>query len=376
MRRRIALIIPYYDREFFIGVGQYAGMHHNWRLDVFKFTSDLPSEISDWPHDGLIVQLFSDRVFESLMRSGKPAVNVSDFRTDWGMPSVYSDNPAIGRMAARHLLEKGFGQMGFFGYAAEQYSRGRRDGFLQECLAAGAVCSVLEHDSHQPLVQGERLRRTLRWLEEFPKPVGVVACNDMLARYLVEICLDHGVSVPEQVAVIGVDNSPVACNLVEVPISSVVPDTRRIGFEAAQMLHHLLEGDAAPTRPVLIPPIAVEPRQSSDVIAVDDPDVVRALTVLRSHLADPAILDLVVAEATTSRRSLERRFRLALGRSIMDEVVRERLERAKRLLRDTDWPMMQIAAETGFASLHHLARTFRRLVKMSPSSYRRRFRPA
>jgi LacI family transcriptional regulator len=208
------------------------------------------------------------------------------------------------------------------------------------------------------------------WLTSLPKPIGIMACNDFRGQHVLEGCRAARLSVPDEVAVIGVDNEHVICDFCQPPLSSVIPAAERIGFEAAGMLDRLMKGEKLEQRQVRIKPLGVAARQSTDVMAIDDGDVVAALKIIR----DRACLGLSVAdilrEVPIARSSLERRFRKTVGRSPQAEIRGVQMKRARQLLCETDLTLNQIAALTGFKHSEYFSVVFKREVGQTPGQYR------
>lgn len=373
-RKRVNIVAPHPGTEFLAGIARHIRLRRDWRVDFLNLSVGPFDPVHRWPHDGIIAQLFMDELGRSILESGKPVVNFSDSHDDWPFPSVHSDNHAIGALGAEHLLERGFRQLGYVLHPGSRYAEDRGEGFAAAAARAGARCETLLLEPQETAGRTVGVRRILEWLTDLPRPMGIGACHDGLARYTVEACLDNGIAVPEEVAVVGVDNSVGTCELVEVPISSVIPDATRIAYECAQLLDQLLRGEAVPNGARLVPPVGVAVRQSTDIVAVGDAEVARAVRYVREHLRDQDVLGGLLEDTARSRRWLERRFRDALGRSIMDEVIRVRLAKARELLRETDLPMPAIAAAAGFTDLNHLGRSFRRVLGINPTAYRAQYR--
>jgi LacI family transcriptional regulator len=210
-----------------------------------------------------------------------------------------------------------------------------------------------------------------RWLQSLPKPVGIMACNDIRGQQVLNLCGRLDIVVPETVAVIGADNDEVLCELSDVPLSSVVPDTLRIGYEAAALLDRLMAGGRAPAKPILIPPLEVVSRRSTDVLALDDPHLVAGLRYIREHAFEPITVNEVARAAGMSRRVFERRFVAQMGRPPKAEVLRLRLERVKQLLAETDWSLAEIAERTGFKYGEYLHTVFTEKARITPGKFRR-----
>ncbi len=212
--------------------------------------------------------------------------------------------------------------------------------------------------------------RVREWLEKLPKPVGILTANDIPARELADACQRFGLRVPDDVALLGVDNDDLECGLSWPSLSSVATPARRIGYEAAKLLDELMAGKPAPREPMFLPPIAVVTRQSTDTLAIDDPAVVAALRFIRAHATGKICVDDVVGHAVEGRRMLEYKFRDFVGHTILKEIRRVRVERVKELLRDTDLSMPAIARRSGFATPQRMAVVFRETTGLTPSAYR------
>ncbi len=204
-----------------------------------------------------------------------------------------------------------------------------------------------------------------------PKPLGLIACNDFRGIQALDACRRSGIAVPEEVAVVGVDNEELVCTLAYPPLSSVVPDARSIGYEAAALLDRLMRGETAPAAPLSIPPVDVITRLSTDINAIADPDVATAMRFIRERACEGIGVADVLSRVPVSRSVLQRRFRSLLGRSIHGAIAGVRLQRAKQLLIDTDLPLSAIAQRAGFSHVEYLCAAFRQATGLSPGTYRR-----
>jgi LacI family transcriptional regulator len=209
------------------------------------------------------------------------------------------------------------------------------------------------------------------WIRSLPKPLGLIACNDFRGIQALDACRRAGIAVPEEVAVVGVDNEELVCTLAYPPLSSVVPNARSIGYEAAALLNRLMKWGPAPTTPLFIPPVEVVTRLSTDVNAIADPDVAAAMRFIREHACEGIAVADVLSQVPVSRSVLQRRFRNLLGRSIHGMIAGVRLQRAKRLLVETDLPLSVIAQRTGYSHVEYLCAAFRQAVGLPPGAYRR-----
>ncbi|WP_406693365.1 XylR family transcriptional regulator [Singulisphaera sp. Ch08] len=293
-----------------------------------------------------------------------------------GRPSIESDHQAIGRCAAEHLLERGFTRFGFLGYPDFAWSIHCYEGFARAVTEAGHGCVEYRHAQpvswgHQQLSWEDEVDGVSRWIREESKPLGLMACNDFRGVQAIDACRRAGIAVPEEVAVIGVDNEDLACELAYPPLSSVIPDCKRIGYEAAALLDHLIKGGKAPSMTRRIPPLGVATRQSTDVNAIADADVAECLRFIRVHACDGIRVANVVAHVAVSKSVLQRRFKTILGRTIHEVIATTRLQRIKQLLRETDLSIEEIAYRTGLSHAEYLSTLFRQATGQSPAAYRR-----
>jgi LacI family transcriptional regulator len=379
--RRVALLLGAdlgYCRQVLRGVQQYVPSEEPWIFhDAAPEMALLPA-LRQWRPDGVIALLFGRPLAAALERLRRPVVNVTHTLADLPFPVVDVDHQQVGRLAAAHLLERGFKNFGYFGSAVASFSIGRFTGFDDALAAAGFSCSRCPGEFWPRLAADTSWsatnRRVLRWLNSLPKPVGVLASNDIPARELAAVCREAGLRVPEDVAILGVDNDDLECSLSSPPLSSVALPAERIGFEAAATLDRLFAGETIEPRERFLPPLGVVTRQSTDILAIDDPELVAAVRYIHNHAARGMRVEDVVRAVPLARRTLEKRFRRHLGRSPFDEIQRVRLERVKQLLSLDQMSVAQIAAQTGFENSQSLAILFRRETGQTCSEFRRQFR--
>ncbi|MFI4876991.1 MAG: substrate-binding domain-containing protein, partial [Blastopirellula sp. JB062] len=218
-------------------------------------------------------------------------------------------------------------------------------------------------------------RRMAAWIEKLPKPIGLMACYDIKGQQILDICRELEIAVPEQVAVIGVDNDRLLCDLCDPPLSSVIPDTRTTGYEAASLLDRQMDGERLSGEGIFVPPLGIATRQSTDVTATDDPIIAKAMQFIREHACDGINVHDVLSVVPLSRRVLEYRFKEAAGKTPHEALVSVRLDRVRQLLRETQLSMADIADRTGFEHVEYMSVAFRKKTGMSPSEYRRHVQP-
>lgn len=379
---RIGLVFGYslsYYRDIVRGIRAFAESRPQWAFTPIAPAPDAIESIRPLNLDGLIAHIFTLDLAKAIVRLRKPVVNVSGVLPNLKIPRVMADHEQTGRLAAQHFLDRGLRHFGFFGYTEHAFSKGREAGFRREVEQAGfSVSSYLSDDPLHPEPTGlcrwdDGLQK---WLVGLARPVGVLSSHDIQGVQLSEACHRAGLRVPDDVALLGVDDDDLFCQVARPPLSSVSLPGERIGFEAARMLEGLLSRrkQDAQSRTVLLPSPGVKTRPSSDVLAIEDEDVVTAVRFIRGRSCKSIGVADVIKVVAVSRRSLERRFRAILGRSVGEEICRVRMEKAKELLSGTEMPIAMVATRSGFSEAKHLSIVFRRETGLTPTEYRRRCR--
>lgn len=366
-------------RRILAGITQYIREHEPWSIylkpaGVERFVSRW---LRDWKGDGIIAAAYGPEVAE-ITTVGVPAVDVTGqlqhLKLQPPVPLVHADDHAIGRLGAEHLIDRNFRHFAFLGYR-QPWSESRRLGF-EGALQARAFTSRSHIFSHPFQSKGgpdeweAQQRALVKWIHSLPKPVGVMTSTDALGQQFLESCQRIGVVVPEQVAVIGADNDVLICDIAHPPLSSVNIDDFQRGYQAASMLSVLMAGKRPKQPAVLIPPAGVTARASTDILAIDDPDLAQAIRFIREHGCQPIQVSDILRHIPISRRVLERRLRNTLGRSIKDEIVRVRLNRATELLTTTDLGLKEIALKAGFRTKSYMGVVFREKLRRTPGSLR------
>lgn len=376
-RPSVALLVETsnnYARGLLEGIVSFVRTHDPWSiwLPEQRRGEPPPQWLARWRGDGIIARIETEEIARVLERIGKPVVDVSAARPLQTVPWVETDDALIARLACSHLLERGFRRLAFVGDSRFNWSRYRESAFVREGNAHGISVQVFGPP------QVRRRSRTVvdesqvlaDWLLALEKPVGVFCCYDIKAQQVLDLCRDRDLAVPEQVAVLGVDNDPLLCNLCTPPLSSVVPDAFRTGYTAAELLDRMLSGEQVTPQPHLIPPLGVETRQSTDTLAIEDEDVAMALRIIRERAREGIDVGDVLREVPISRRVLESRFQKFVGRTPHAEILRVRLLRVQQLLVETDLPIATIAQRAGFVHAEYLTVAFKRESGMAPSVYR------
>jgi LacI family transcriptional regulator len=378
-RPHVALLIDSvysYEQRILRGINRYLRSQPSWSIymDPYRQMRGAPPRwLSGWHGDGIICRSIIPRFTERLRKLKIPIVNLSDIWTDLDLPLIRSDDHAIGRLAAEHLLERGFHHFAFCGYSDTAWSQRRREGFAAALAHQGERCGVYEsgwewYGSHP----GEREYEAIgRWLATLPRPLGVLACNDPRGYHVLEACQRINTAVPDEVAVIGVDDDDLVCSMCRPPLSSVTPNPERIGYEAAALLDHLMAGAKPPRRVMFIEPLGITTRQSTDVLALDDPNLAAAVRCIREHACEGITVPEVLKRVPLRRFELERQFRQYLGHSPQAEIRAVQLKRVKQLLAETDLSLEQIAKLAGYKHPEYMNVVFKRLTGQTPGRYRR-----
>ncbi len=364
-----------YGRGLLRGIRRFLAENGPWSIfmELRALDSPPPLWLKNWQGDGILTRTATPAMAAAVRRVGVPVVELRSPRLNPGAPWVGVDNRAMGQIVADHLMQRGFRHFGVCEIGTEIYFEQRRVNFIETVRKAGWDCDTY-HAKGQPEkpAQWEKHQDELAaWVKGLPKPAGVMACTDQLGFFLLDACARAGVAVPEEVAVVGVEDEESLCTMAMPALSSVRFNAERIGYEAAALLTRLMAGEPAPETPLLIEPLGVITRGSSDVVAIDDPDIAQAVRFIRETACDGIAVTDVLKTIAISRSALERRMRAALGRSPNEEITRVRIERAKELLISTDQPLTTIARRTGFQTPQYLVQVFRRQVGVTPGVFRR-----
>jgi len=381
-QKKVLLLVEttcHYGRSIIKGIDHYAAQN-DWEItfEPRGMTESLPRWLDSWNGDGVISRLGNAESAEQIQRMGLSVVELTGDGTNY-KADVIVDEHLLAKMAADHLLGCGFQNFAFYSYGMSWWSFARENAFVQEMKERGYECSQLRLISGNvndslPIWSLHERKRLQKWLPRLPKPVAVFTASDFHAREVLLACHQNKLLIPSEVAVLGVDNDPWFCQYLLPTLSSIDANGFLTGWNAAVLLDDLLKGHPRPVQPISIPPLHVSVRQSTDVIAVPNPDLADALRFLRQpETLCTSVADLV-REVNLSPRTLERRFRQYLGKTPKQEIRRIRIERAKILLRETSLSVESVGLKTGFSSQEHFIRAFKSEVGTTPGHYRLRAR--
>jgi LacI family transcriptional regulator len=378
-RRKVAVILQLwqnFDRGILQGIASYVREGHDWSVFVEEVEHQRIPDFKAWDGDGLIVNFDNPHVVRALRGVDKPIIAVGG-GGGWhnpasGIPYVATDDETIGRLAAGHLMDCGLRNFAFCGYPKNRtnlWMMNRKHGFTQRLAEAGFACHSF-HGRHTTATHWHDVLAELSaWLRRLPLPVGIMGCYDYRARHVLEACKSLGLRVPDDVALIGVDND-IICELADPPLSSIEQGRFRIGYTAAATLELMMSGKRRVPKRQTIDPVGLVPRQSTDILCVADPALATALRMIREHACQGIQADTVAERIGLSRNTLDKRCKEHIGRTIDLEIRRLRLECAKDLLARTTLPLREVARKAGFGSEQYLSSVFSKTIGCRPSQYR------
>lgn len=383
MKKNVVLIIETsssYGRDLLNGIVRFMRIHDDW--SVFLEQRDLwqkpPSWLSNWKGDGIISRATTPELLIAINETGVPLVEVTDRQEEVDRPQVRSDDNEIGRIGAEHLLERGFKRFGFCGYQSEAWSNRRRKAFVAHVeQRSDQKCYSYESAWHGRGTRSweSEKHHLMKWLSSIATPFAVMACNDVRGQQVIDACSKLGLIVPEQVAIIGVDNDELLCRICSPPLSSVIPNAGAVGFRAAELLADLMNGQSPKDFIQMIEPLGVSTRQSTDVVAIEDRDIASALQYIRHHACRGLTVEEIVQNNPVSRSTLERQVRKYLGRTPQEEIRYVQIRRAKELLLTTDLSAERIAGLCGFEHPEYLHVVFKRVTGITIGAFRSQSNP-
>jgi LacI family transcriptional regulator len=333
--------------------------------------ADVPAWLREWDGDGVIARVEHAGIARALRATGLPVIDVSAALPRLVFPRVATDAEGAAQLAARHLVERGLKRFAYCGYRGAHWSRRRGAAFASAVRAAGGTCVQF---APRPGPVDEEIETIARWLRGLAKPVGVLAAIDPRGQQVLAACRQAELAVPDEVAVVGVHNDELLCDLCDPPLSSVIPNASRAGYLAAELLAKAMAGRKLSVTLHEIDPLGVASRQSTDVAAVADDKIAGAVRFMRQQAAGGANVGDVLRAVPMARTAFERRFKAVLGTTPHAHLRKLRMERVRELLVSTSLPVGEIAAATGFDNPEYLSAMFRRECGESPREFRARHR--
>lgn len=368
-----------FTRQIVQGIIAYTRKHGPWDIQT---RSEEPisfstwADLKHWQGDGIIAPAYRKEHLRVLESKGIPVVTTSRPSLEHPFPSVTFDDQAIGKMAAEHLLEHDLDRFAFIGPKEWDYSQRRCEAFVEELSKHDSLCTKcwIRPAANTRQLDEEWIESShyIEAVKQLIPPVGVFASSDRVGYGILRACRRLKLRVPEDICLISVDNDEILCNLASPNLSSISLSGEQLGYQAAKILAALMNGETPEETHVVIPPVGVVLRNSSDFLTVDDPYVADALRYIRNHSGRFIDVSDVMSIMPISRRSLERRFQDVVGHGVYKEISRCHVERAKELLENTDWPVSRIARESGFNSTNRFEDTFRKETDLSATGYRKK----
>jgi len=369
------------------GIARYSQLHGHWLVfdeQTFCFSKNSAAspirEIRNFGADGIIMP--RSTIKEDILALGLPCI-ISELRVQ--MPSIpyervgsfniLGDDLAAGKMAAEHFLDRGFKNFAFCGHDRVFWSEERASGFTKRIEQAGFTTSIYNQPAtrRRPNSRQKQQRVLSQWLNSLPKPAAVMACNDEHARIVLNLCKTAGISVPYEIAVLGVDNDELLCSLANPALSSVALNTERAGYQAAELLDRLMSYETIPYKDIIVQPTIVVQRLSTDTIAIAEPEVKKAVKFITDNATRAISVRDVVESTGPSRREMERRFRKFLGITIHKQIRKARAGQIAKMLAETNLTVSEIAILLGFNGVEHIARYFKKEYGINPTQYRKRY---
>lgn len=375
--RRIALLLGQdigYCRKVLSGILSYVPQDSRWiHRDSSPDVRIIPF-LRKWTPDGIIAHIFDPEIAEALRQFGCPIVNTTDTLPDSNIPRVETNNLAVGKMAARYFLSKGFSNFGYVGSSSANFSIDRETGFRGELEQRGFSVSTC-HAQYLPRPSLERIwgeddGEILQWLKSLPKPCAILASNDIPARRITELCDEANINVPSQIAVLGVDNDEAECQMSNPPLSSIETPTKDIGYNAARTLDALINREPLGRIHLQLEPLRVISRASTDTRKHADPIINRIINVISEHAGKNPSVDDVARYCSCSRRLIEKKVSIHLKTTVLRMVQEEQIKLAKSLLLESNLSVSEIAERSGFGSQRRLNDVFKKLTRSTPSRFR------
>lgn len=369
--RRIAVVQSSVNiRRLTPGFAPFAGMGYDfWVIDLYRPREPLLASLREWRPSAIVTEYLAG-LTEALVELGCPVILVPSDQPVGGVFHVDVDDPAIGRLAAEHLIARGYQKFAFVGRGDAHYARQRLEGFRQVVGDVPVYGEEFRDWRQYDEYWRDPDEDMVDWLVSLERPVGVFSAHDPTGRHVLEAAAQAGLEVPFSIGVVSANDDETVCEMARPALSSIRLPWRRLAAESVRMLETLWAG-GTPADPVLVQPLEIVARGSSSYEAVGDPVLRKAMGVLAERLVEIHSVEQWAAEIGVSRRVLERRFLAGLGRSPLAMMRHERVERAKKLLTTTDLPVSRIAERCGFQSNERLTVNFRAAVGMPPAAYRR-----
>jgi LacI family transcriptional regulator len=361
-------------RQILAGISHFLKERND--ISVFHHSGQLgqmhPDSLIDWEGDGIIARVVDQSIADLLHATGLPTVDVLGNVPKSDFPLVKTDNHAIGSMVAEQFIQNGYRNFGLIGLGQESWSLEREQAFFK----TASQINKTPHSLHLKSTDSEAVHishslSALRdWLPRLPKPIGILATSDQFAPLLFEAAHELKIRIPEDISIIGVDNDAPYCDLCRPALSSVDPNHEEVGYQAAELLEQLLAGKTPSAQAIKVRPNMIHLRRSSSSLAVDDPQLCKAMEYIRLKACQGICIDEIAQYCGLSRSVLQRRFRAQINRTVGESILNEKLSRAKELIHAGNLSMQRVAELSGLNSQEYMSQVFRKYFKQSPKQFR------
>jgi LacI family transcriptional regulator len=376
--RHVALLIETsraYGRGLLNGIARYNFEKNNWwvHFQPYGLFEPVPSWFMKWHGDGILARIDNPQIAEAVMAHNAPVIDLRNM-LDLGFPPFGASNTEVAEMAFEHFQERGIRNFAFYGEPSGtyRYDDQRCSEFQKKVAEVGRECHVYHYTkrSREALNWDLRLEGLGEWIRDLPKPVGILGCHDGQGQELLDACRATEIVVPNEVAVLGVDNDPYICGLSIPPLSSIDLNTDRIGYEAAATLDKMMDDPNFSLGEMLFSPRIVATRQSTDLLAIDDPDIVAAIRFIREKACSGITVEDVTRTVLLSRSTLNRQFKALVNQSPKAMILRTQLEFARQYLVETDLAVAVVSERCGFSKAKYFHEVFHRRVGVTPREFR------
>ncbi|MCF0061621.1 DNA-binding transcriptional regulator [Dyadobacter chenwenxiniae] len=380
---KIILLLDFaeeYSKSLMKGINAYSKEFGPWifcRMPLFhRETVGIDGILKwalEWKADGIVGQLYNKDI-EKIIQTGIPVI-AQDFKERFTeIPNITGGYHEAGQLGADYFLKKGFTNFAFYGFNDIVWSRERAEGFEERLKKRGHQVHYFEHKKARSTELWYYKPSSLsRWLKSLPKPIGLMTCDDNQGQHITEACRQLGIRIPEEVAVLGVDNDEMICDLSDPPLSSIALDAEKGGYDAAKLLDHMIKHGTSEYYDIIVKPVQVITRHSTDIYATNDDHIASSLKYIHQNIDKNLHVDEVVKQVPLSRRALEKRFLEITGYPIYKYIFNLRIEKFTQKLLDTDMSVFEIALDMGLTDSKNIARQFRQAKGCSPSVYRNRY---
>ncbi len=377
--RHVAVLIETsreYGRGLLRGAHRYLKEQAAW--SIFFQQQDLgapiPQWLETWDGDGILARVDNTRTAKLLLHTGLPIIDLRGGMRQFGIPPFMVDNRSVARLAFEHLVARGLTHFAFVGEPAGQEfcDDTRRETFCKITEEYGAKCHVFKHRCGRRAAKNweDHQEELAQWLQQLDTPLGVMSCHDDRGQQVLDACRRADLGVPDQVAVVGVDNDEFLCNLSIPSLSSVDINAERIGYDASQLLDRIMRGDATLDEPHFFEPVGVVSRQSTDMVSCDNTEVASVLRLVRQYACRGLSIGQIERTLGVSRSSLGRQFKRIVGHTMKEDILQTQIQVAKQKLVDSDMPIGEISNQCGFNESKYFTAVFRKFTGMTSRTFR------